>query len=83
MFQARSFKEQREWSDARKERFGLAYRVSVVIEKDGHGYYAFSPEIEGCQTQGASLEEVVEHVRKTIEQYLEPYAAAPVLKMPA
>ena len=28
-------------------------KVSVVIEKDEHGYYAFSPELEGCQSQGA------------------------------
>ncbi len=50
----------------------MTYRVSVVFQKDLHGYYAFSPEIEGCQTQGESLEEVMEHTRKTIKQYLEP-----------
>ncbi len=50
----------------------MAYRVSVVIEKDHHGYWAFSPEIEGCQTQGGSLEEVVARVTETIQQYLEP-----------
>ena len=50
----------------------MGYRVSVVIEKDRHGYYAFSPEIEGCQTQGKSLEEVMEQARKTIMQFLEP-----------
>jgi predicted RNase H-like HicB family nuclease len=55
-----------------KKGASMAYRVSIVIEKDQHGYYAFSPEIEGCQTQGASLQEVLEQARKTIEQYLEP-----------
>ena len=49
----------------------MAYRVSVVIERDCHGYYAFSPEIEGCQTQGESLEEVMEQTRKTLAQFLE------------
>ena len=61
----------------------MAYRVSVVIEKDCHGYYAFSPEIEVCQTQGASLEEVIEQVRKTIQKYLEPRVEEPFLRMQA
>ena len=51
----------------------MAYRVSVVIERDHYGYYAFSPEIEGCQTSGASLEEVIEQTKRTIRQYLEPH----------
>ena len=58
----------------------MSYRVSVVIEKDSHGYYAFSPEIEGCQTQGETLEDVLERTRMTIKQYLEPrmeHAAGP------
>jgi len=46
-------------------------KVSVVIEKDEHGYYAFSPELEGCQSQGLTLEEAVENVREAIELYLE------------
>ena len=61
----------------------MAYRVSVVIEKDCYGYYAFSPEVEVCQTQGASLDEVIEHVKKTITQYLEPCVEAPFLTVPA
>ena len=56
----------------------MEYRVSIVIEKDHHGYYAFSPEIEGCHTQGASLQDVIEQVRKTIAQYLEQDAHEPV-----
>jgi len=50
----------------------MVYRVSVVIEKDHHGYYAFSPEIEGCQTSGGSFEEVIEQTKKAIKRYLEP-----------
>ena len=61
----------------------MEYRVSIVIEKDYHGYYAFSPEIEGCQTQGASLQDVIEQARQTIEQYLEQHIKEPVLRMPA
>jgi predicted RNase H-like HicB family nuclease len=46
-------------------------KVSVVIEKDEHGYYAFSPELEGCQSQGDTFEEAVANVREAIELYLE------------
>jgi len=50
----------------------MEYRVSVVIEKDRHGYYAFSPEIEGCQTQGTSFDDIIDQIRTTIKLYLEP-----------
>jgi predicted RNase H-like HicB family nuclease len=49
----------------------MSYKVSVVIEKDEHGYYAYCPELEGCQTQGNSLEEVMSNVREATELYLE------------
>ena len=46
-------------------------KVSVVIEKDERGYYAFSPELEGCQSQGTTVDEAVANVREAIELYLE------------
>ena len=49
----------------------MSHKVSIVIEKDEHGYYAYSPELEGCQTQGDSLEEVIENVREAVALYLE------------
>ena len=49
----------------------MSYKVSVVIEKDEYGYYAYSPELEGCQTQGDSLEETINNMKETIELYLE------------
>ncbi|NOZ63952.1 MAG: type II toxin-antitoxin system HicB family antitoxin [Caldiserica bacterium] len=49
----------------------MSYKVSVVIEKDDYGYYAYSPDLEGCQTQGNSLEEVRENIKEAIELYLE------------
>jgi predicted RNase H-like HicB family nuclease len=48
----------------------MADKVSVVIERDNFGYYAYSPELEGCQTQGDSLEEVMANIREAIELYL-------------
>jgi predicted RNase H-like HicB family nuclease len=49
----------------------MSYKVSVIIEKDESGYYAYSPELEGCQTQGDSFEEVMSNIREAIELYLE------------
>jgi predicted RNase H-like HicB family nuclease len=49
----------------------MADKVSVVIERDSFGYYAYSPELQGCQTQGDSLEEVIANIKEAIELYLE------------
>ena len=49
----------------------MAHKVSIVIEKDEHGYYAYSPELEGCQTQGDSLEETIDNAREAVALYLE------------
>lgn len=49
----------------------MSYKVSVIIEKDEHGYYAYCPELEGCQTQGNSLEEVLDNIKEAAELYLE------------
>jgi predicted RNase H-like HicB family nuclease len=46
-------------------------KVRVVIEKDENGYYAFAPELEGCQTQGDTFEEVFANIQKAIDLYLE------------
>lgn len=47
------------------------YKVNVTIEKDEYGYYAYCPELEGCQTQDGSLEEVLSNIREAIALYLE------------
>jgi predicted RNase H-like HicB family nuclease len=49
----------------------MSYKASVVIEKDGHGYYAYCPELDGCQTQGDSLEEVMGNMKEALALYLE------------
>ena len=49
----------------------MPYKVSVVIEKDDYGYYAYSPDLEGCQTQGDSLEEVMGNIKEAVELYIE------------
>ncbi|HAP66298.1 MAG TPA: type II toxin-antitoxin system HicB family antitoxin [Nitrospinae bacterium] len=49
----------------------MSRKVSIVIEKDEYGYYAYCPELEGCQTQGDSFEEVIINIKEAIELYLE------------
>lgn len=47
------------------------YKGSVVIEKDAEGYFAFSPELQGCYTQGDSYEEALENIKDAIRLHLE------------
>jgi predicted RNase H-like HicB family nuclease len=49
----------------------MSYKVSIIIEKDKDGYYAYCPELEGCQTQGDNFEEVIANIKEAIELYLE------------
>ncbi len=49
----------------------MSYKASIIIEKDEHGYYAYCPELEGCQTQGNSFEEVLRNIKEAVELYLE------------
>lgn len=45
---------------------------TVLIEQDEDGIYvARVPEIEGCYTQGKTLEEVLERIKEAIEVCLE------------
>ncbi len=49
----------------------IPYKVNVVIEKDEYGYYAYCPELEGCQSQGDSMEEVLKNIKEATKLYLE------------
>jgi len=46
-------------------------KVTVIIEKDEFGYYAYCPELKGCHTQGDSLDEVLKNIKEAVELYLE------------
>jgi len=47
------------------------YRLSVVIEKDKDGYFAFCPELQGCYTQGDTYEEALDNIRDAIHLHLQ------------
>jgi predicted RNase H-like HicB family nuclease len=46
-------------------------KVSVVIEQDEHGCYAWCPGLKGCQSQGDTVEETLANIREAINLYLE------------
>lgn len=46
-------------------------KASVLIEKDEHGFYAWCPELKGCQSQGTTIEDALANIHEAIELYLE------------
>jgi predicted RNase H-like HicB family nuclease len=48
-----------------------SYRLSVIVEKDKNGYYAFAPDFQGCYSQGDSYEEALENIKDAIRLHIE------------
>jgi predicted RNase H-like HicB family nuclease len=46
-------------------------KISVVIERDEHGCYAWCPELQGCQSEGKTIDETLANIREAIELFLE------------
>jgi predicted RNase H-like HicB family nuclease len=44
----------------------MTHRISVVIEQDQEGCFAWCPELEGCQSQGVTVEEVLANIREEV-----------------
>jgi len=49
----------------------MNYRVSIVLEYDDAGYFAYSPELPGCYSQGQTYEEAVANIREAVDLYME------------
>lgn len=49
----------------------MSKRLNILIERDKDGYFAYCPELEGCHTQGDSLDEIIENMKEATELYLE------------
>lgn len=48
------------------------YEMPVIIEKDKKGYFfAICPVLQGCYTQGKSIEEALRNIREVIELHIE------------
>jgi len=46
-------------------------RFTAIVEGDPDGYYAYCPELKGCQTQGDTVEEALANLREAAKLYLE------------
>jgi predicted RNase H-like HicB family nuclease len=53
------------------------YAFEIVIEKeaDDVGYYAYSPTLPGCFSNGATIEETKRNIREAIELHIETLRA--------
>jgi predicted RNase H-like HicB family nuclease len=49
----------------------MTLKTSIVIENDSYGYYAFCPELPGCQSEGDSFEDAFANIKEAIDLYLE------------
>ena len=47
------------------------YRLSVVVEKDADGYYAFCPQLQGCYAQGDSYEEALANIKDAMQLHIQ------------
>jgi len=49
------------------------YTFEVVIEKEPEdtGYFAYSPTLPGCFSNGSTVEEAKRNIRQAIQQHLE------------
>jgi len=48
------------------------YTFQIVIEKEpeDEGYYAYSPTLPGCFSNGKTIEDTKRNIRQAIEQHL-------------
>ena len=48
------------------------YSFQVIIEKEPEdpGYFAYSPTLPGCFSNGLTIEETKQNIREAIEQHL-------------
>jgi predicted RNase H-like HicB family nuclease len=52
----------------------MSYRLTAVIEKDSDGYYAYCPELKGCQNQGDTFEAAQANIQEAIGVYVETFS---------
>ncbi len=46
-------------------------KLSIIIEEDQYGFFAYCPELKGCHSQGDTKEEVLFNIKEAIDLYLE------------
>ena len=51
------------------------YKLSIIVEEDKNGYFAFCPELQGCYAQGETHEEAVQNIKDAIKLHIEDMLA--------
>ncbi len=48
------------------------FNFEIVIEKEeeGEGYFAYSPSLPGCFSNGKTIEEAKKNIREALQQHL-------------
>ncbi len=46
-------------------------KLTILIEKDEYGYFAYCPELKGCHSQGDTFEEALSNVKEAVDLYIE------------
>ena len=49
----------------------MSHKARIDIEEEEYGHYAISRELEGCQTQGDLIEEIIANMKEATELFLE------------
>ena len=48
-------------------------QFNAIIEHDQDGFFAYIPELKGCVSQGATLDETLQNIKEAVELYLEDF----------
>ena len=46
-------------------------KLSIIIEEDENGFFAYCPELKGCHSQGDTNDEALVNIKEAIDIYLE------------
>lgn len=49
----------------------MTLKTGVLIEKDSNGYYAYCPDLPGCQSEGSTFDETLANIKEAVELYCE------------
>jgi predicted RNase H-like HicB family nuclease len=52
-----------------------SFQIVIEKEKDDPGYYAYSPTLPGCFSNGKSVEEAKRNIREAIELHVQSLLA--------
>ncbi len=50
---------------------GILNYTAIIEKGDDGGFWAYVPSLQGCYTQGETLDEVTKNLKEAIELYIE------------